>query len=47
MFKTTFQQLIGALAVTVLATLGVVASGESAPQQDVVTAALESDSQWG
>ncbi|MER7730915.1 hypothetical protein ABTX80_08530 [Streptomyces erythrochromogenes] len=47
MFKTTFQQLIGALAVTVLATLGVVVSNESAPQQEVVTAALKSDSQWG
>ncbi|MET9695322.1 hypothetical protein ABZY31_00090 [Streptomyces sp. NPDC006529] len=47
MFKTTFQQLIGALAVTVLATLGVVAGSESAPQGEVVSVALMSDSQWG
>ncbi|WP_158717915.1 hypothetical protein [Streptomyces sp. NRRL F-2664] len=47
MFKTTLRQLFGALAVTVLATLGVIAGNESAEREEVVVIALKSDSQWG
>ncbi len=47
MLKSTLRQLLGALVVTVLATLGFVASNESAEREEIVVLALESDSQWG
>ncbi|MFI5861044.1 hypothetical protein [Streptomyces sp. NPDC051546] len=47
MLKTTLRQLIAALAVTVLATLGVIASNESGQGGVVVANDLQRDSQWG
>ncbi|MFJ3922605.1 hypothetical protein [Streptomyces sp. NPDC090022] len=48
MFRTTLQQLLGAVAVTLLAALGTVAIGESAPRAELAAAApLPGDTEWG